>query len=337
MHTRLDRIKDWLAKTLPDAHFHGTATSEDASFRRYFRVSRPDGESFVVMDAPPEQEDSGPFVRVAALLRAVGVNAPEVLAMDLSQGFLLLSDLGTVHYLDVLDEKRVQRLYGDAMGALLAIQACVPCAEIPEYHDALLEQEMRLFPDWFLVRHLGIRLTDATRQTLQDTFAFLRIASDEQPKAFVHRDYHSRNLMACARHNPGILDFQDAVLGPITYDLVSLLKDVYITWPEEQVEAWALGHRDLAIQHGILSEADPKTWLRWFDLMGVQRHIKIVGIFARLRHRDGKPGYLADIPRTLHYLRATCRRYPELTAFGALLEELQTDKPIQKPNRDQDL
>nr|VFJ71283.1 MAG: hypothetical protein BECKFW1821C_GA0114237_102632 [Candidatus Kentron sp. FW] len=332
MNDRLDALRTWLMETLPGESFELTAASGDASFRRYFRVSRMTGERLIIMDAPPTHEDSRRFVHVAGLLHETGVNVPEILATDFEQGFLLLNDLGTVHYLDSLDEHRVERLYGDAMGALVAIQARASGDGIPEYSDELLHEEMRLFRDWFLERHLGIGITDAMEETLDNTFDFLKRVAAEQPRVFVHRDYHSRNLMVRDRHNPGILDFQDAVWGPITYDLVSLLKDVYISWPKTRVEEWALGYRDLAIARGIPVDVDAPTWLRWFDLMGVQRHLKIAGIFARLYHRDGKPGYLPDIPLTLDYLRSACERYPELAALGALSDEIG----IQARTRDLD-
>nr|VFK38248.1 MAG: hypothetical protein BECKTC1821D_GA0114238_10048 [Candidatus Kentron sp. TC] len=322
MDNRLDAIRIWLEKILPNQRFRLMAASGDASFRRYFRVSRISEGSLVVMDAPPSHEDSRCFVDKAATLRAVGVNVPEVLATNFEQGFLLLGDLGTVHYLDVLDDNRVERLYGDAMGALLAIQARASCEGLPEYDHGLLDEEMFLFRDWFLDEHLGIPITDAVEEILRDAFEFLRMIADEQPRVFVHRDYHSRNLMAHTRHNPGILDFQDAVRGPVTYDPVSLLKDVYIRWPWARVQEWAFGYRDLAMRHGVVADVDSATWLRWFDLMGVQRHLKIAGIFARLHHRDGKPGYLSDLPLTLDYLVSACKRYPELTALGALSERL---------------
>nr|VFK80404.1 MAG: hypothetical protein BECKSD772D_GA0070982_11115 [Candidatus Kentron sp. SD] len=335
MNNRLSAIEDWLRDFFSDQRIRLTAAPGDASFRRYFRVFRATGESFIVMDAPPAQEDSGPFVYVAAILGEVGVNVPEVLAADLDQGFLLLRDLGTSHYLDVLrkDPDRVERLYGDAMGALLAIQACASCEGIPEYDHQLIEQEMLLFRDWFLHRQLGFPITDAIEETLRDAFDFLHRIAAEQPRVFVHRDYHSRNLMVQARHNPGILDFQDAVRGPITYDPVSLLKDVYIAWPPARVEAWILGYRDLAVQHGILVDVDAATWLRWFDLMGAQRHLKIAGIFARLHHRDAKPDYLSDIPLTLNYLIRVCRKYPELAALGSLLDELPVIRGNHASNR----
>jgi len=339
MDQRFDAIRAWLGEILSGERLEMVAASKDASFRRYFRVfGMADQKSLIVMDAPPTQEDSRPFVRVAESLHKAGVNVPEVLAADLRQGFLLLSDLGSVHYLQALAENRhhedyVHWLYGDAMGALLAIQACASCDGLPVYDDQRLRDEMNLFPDWFLTHHLEITVTDPTRAILDDAFDFLQRVAAEQPRVFVHRDYHSRNLMLSKYQNPGILDFQDAVCGPITYDLLSLLKDVYINWPPSQVDNWVLGYRNLAIQHGILtSDVEEGTWLRWFHLMGVQRHLKVAGIFARLYYRDGKPGYLADIPLTLDYLTSACARYPELAALSGLLDELALKARTQERN-----
>ena len=273
------------------------------------------------MDAPPGQEDTRPFVAIARRLREIGLNVPEVLADDPGRGFLLLSDLGTQQYLAALDEGSVGRLYGDALGALVTLQACGPGAgELPPYDEALLLREMELFRDWYLGRHLGLTLGAAEQQVLDNAFRLLAATALAQPQVAVHRDYHSRNLMV-APHNPGILDFQDAVFGPVTYDLVSLLRDCYIAWPQALVEEWALGYQHLAFDSGILRERDEERFLRWFDLMGVQRHLKAIGIFARLNHRDGKAGYLKDIPRTLAYLQTVAGRYRELHDLTLLLQE----------------
>jgi hypothetical protein len=246
---------------------------------------------------------------------------PQVLAEDLGQGFLLLSDLGTRQYLDELSAQSVERLYGDAMGALATLQACGHQGGVlPPYDRELLWREMELFRDWYLGKHLGLSLSDSENKVLDETFTLLADSALEQPAVSVHRDYHSRNLMV-SEHNPGILDFQDAVHGPLTYDLVSLLRDCYIDWPRGQVEEWALGYHDIAIDHGILRERQQERFLRWFDLMGMQRHLKATGIFARLNHRDGKPGYLNDIPRTLGYVAEVSTRYPALHSFRQLLEE----------------
>lgn len=320
MPQRLEQLNHWLQRDLRLPPYAIAPASSDASFRRYFRVTF-DGESRIVMDAPPVQEDTGPFVRIARRLREIGLNVPEILAEEPGQGFLLLSDLGSQQYLSVLDEQNVERLYGDALGALSILQACGPGAEeLPPYDEAQLLREMELFREWYLGRHLGLTLTAAEQQVLDRTFRLLAASALEQPRVSVHRDYHSRNLMV-APHNPGILDFQDAMFGPVTYDLVSLLRDCYIAWPQALVEEWVLGYQDLALHSGILRDHDEERFLRWFDLMGVQRHFKASGIFARLNHRDGKPGYLKDIPRTLGYVQAVAERYPELHELATLLQE----------------
>jgi hypothetical protein len=298
--------------------------SADASFRRYFRI-QDNGASYILMDAPPEQEDCAPFVHVTRLLLDLGLHVPEILARDAGRGFLLLSDLGSRLYLDELDDSNVERLYGDALGALATLQSCVPAdSGLPPYDHHRLMTEMSLFPDWLLGTHLSMPPDEAGRGGLQRSFELLAENALQQPAVCVHRDFHSRNLMISDNHNPGILDYQDAVIGPLTYDLVSLLRDCYISWPRQRVERWALGYYELAQQTGILrpGQADERRFLRWFDLMGVQRHLKAAGIFARLNHRDGKPGYLDDIPRTLGYVREVCSRYPELEDLGSLTERV---------------
>ncbi len=317
MPQRLALLKTWLAGVLETAVFDIAPASSDASFRRYFRV-RYGSRSLVVMDAPPAQEDTAPFVHVAELLTEQGLNAPRVLAKDIRQGFLLLTDLGDTPYLQVLTEATVDRLYGDALSALLDIQQIDTGRfdDIPPYDHALLMREMNLFRDWYLIRHRQQVLSPAQEQSLDDVFEQLVSSALDQPVVFVHRDYHSRNLMFTEHANPGIIDFQDAVQGPVTYDLVSLLRDCYIRWPRARVEAWALGYLRDARQAGIVAAGndtlDDEIWLRWFDWMGVQRHLKAAGIFARLDLRDDKPGYLADIPRTLGYVREVAGRYREL-------------------------
>lgn len=320
MPHRLEQLNHWLTNTLGLPAYEITPASSDASFRRYFRISFG-GETLIVMDAPPDKEDSHPFVAIGRQLFAIGLNVPEILAEDLEQGFLLLSDLGSQQYLSALNEGTVDRLYGDAMGALAVLQTSGPGSDaLPPYDEALLRREMDLFSDWYLGRHLGLELSGREQAVLGEVFDLLVQNAMEQPQVSVHRDYHSRNLMVSA-HNPGILDFQDAVYGPVTYDLVSLLRDCYVAWPRQQVEQWVLGYHDIAIDHGILRGPQEEQFLRWFDLMGVQRHLKASGIFARLNHRDGKPGYLNDIPRTLGYVAEVSGRYPELRPFLQLLEE----------------
>ena len=257
------------------------------------------------------------------MLFDLGLNVPEVVDENLDQGFLLLSDLGSTPYLEVLNEDTVERLYGDALGALATLQACTPDnGSLPPYDRALLLNEMELCREWLIGKHLGLSPDGAQTGMIDAAFRLLADNALAQPQVCVHRDYHSRNLMQTGLNNPGILDFQDAVIGPVTYDLVSLLRDCYIEWPRARVEDWALGYLDLALQSGILrhEQDDPRQFLRWFDLMGMQRHLKAAGIFARLKHRDGKAGYLQDIPRTLGYVVEVAGRYDELASFGAFID-----------------
>lgn len=276
------------------------------------------------MDAPPEHEAIDAFVRTARRFLDIGLNVPEVLAIDEAQGFVLMTDLGRTTYLDRLREDTVERLYRDALGALAVLQAGTSTDPgfFPPYDRALLLSEMELFRAWYVRRHLERTLSAAEQATVSAAFALLCDSALEQPMVWVHRDYHSRNLMLVARNNPGILDFQDAVTGPVTYDLVSLLRDCYIKWPPERVRGWVRGYRSLALQHGLPVGDDDARFMRWFDLMGVQRHIKVLGIFARLWHRDGKPAYLGDLPRVWEYLVQVCRDYPELHALRSLLMDL---------------
>lgn len=323
---RLEQLELWLAKLFGARDFQLTTASADASFRRYFRVTRG-SESWIAMDAPPAKEDMEPYIRIAAMLVDVGVNAPRVLERNLQEGFLLNSDLGSQTYLMELDRRGdADRLYADAIDALVRIQSrgSAHAAQLPPYDDALLRREMGLFPEWFCGRHLGLTLGGEEATALAEVFDTLSAAALQQPRVFVHRDYHSRNLMVGdgARHgvNPGILDFQDAVRGPVTYDLVSLLRDCYVAWPAERVRAWALQFRAAARQAGVDEGASEGEFLRWFDLMGVQRHLKAIGIFARLWHRDGKLGYLNDIPRTLNYVRDVSGSYRELQFLRSFID-----------------
>jgi hypothetical protein len=318
---RLDLLHHWLEEEVGWRGYTIAPASADASFRRYFRVTRAAG-SVIVMDAPPGKEDVEPYLRVAGMLEAIGVNAPRVLARSAAAGFLMLTDLGSVTYLERLaDADQADELYGAAIAALVRMQgrgaACT--AQLPPYDEKLLRFEMSLFTDWLLARHLGLRLDAGAARDLALVFDRLVAVALEQPRVFVHRDYHSRNLMVCPGHNPGILDFQDAVHGPLAYDLVSLLRDCYVAWPADRVAAWALGFRAQAAAAGLPAGGDEAQFLRWFDLMGVQRHLKASGIFARLWHRDGKPGYLPDVPRTLEYVVQVCARHDELAALGELV------------------
>lgn len=321
MPERFEQLRRWLKERLGTDNFTLEPASGDASFRRYFRVGG--GEtSFIAMDAPPGKEDTAAFLAVARTLGELGLNVPKVLDADTAQGYLLLTDLGSRLYLDALNEESVERLYGDALGALMVIQACGPRDDsLPPYSRELLWNEMGLFRDWLVGRHLGLTLSETEQAMLEQAFRALAASALEQPMVCVHRDYHSRNLMVTGHNNPGILDFQDAVVGPVTYDLVSLLRDCYIAWPRSQVEDWALGYYELAVQSGVLRAEHEADFLRWFDLMGVQRHLKASGIFARLNARDGKPGYLKDIPRTLGYITEVSARYPELAGLGDFIAE----------------
>ncbi len=322
MPARIKQLQNWLADQCGLTGFTLEPASGDASFRRYFRITLSTGDTLIAMDAPPEQEDCTPFIQVAELLHQSGVHVPELHQQDLQQGFLLLEDLGEKLYLDHLDQESVNRLYGDALSALMTMQATVSVEGLPHYDQKLLSTEMQLFPDWLLDTHLQLELNSDEQAMLQQTLAMLAATALEQPQVFVHRDYHSRNLLISKPPTPGVIDFQDAVAGPITYDLVSLLRDCYIEWPEHQVDAWAAGYHELCIQSGILSEeVSEQDFIRWFDLMGAQRHLKAAGIFARLNHRDGKPGYMADIPRTLGYIVSVAERRPELQPLAALIAE----------------
>ncbi|MCB1758984.1 MAG: phosphotransferase [Gammaproteobacteria bacterium] len=315
-------MQAWLGERLGAEDFKLRLLCGDASFRRYFRVEGGSGERWIAMDAPPEKEQSDTFVEIAERLAAHGLHVPRIHAKSLAQGFLLLEDLGSVHYLDALDERSAGTLYGDALAALATIQSCVPNADLPPYDRAMLMREMALFREWLLERMLGLSLDQGEAAALDRICALLADNALAQPTVCVLRDYHSRNLMVCDSANPGILDFQDAVNGPVTYDLVSLLRDCYIAWPRARVRQWAWEYFDLACRSGILRSADKPAFQRWFDLMGVQRHLKAAGIFARLDARDGKPGYLKDIPRTLEYVLQLEDEYPELATLCRLIERV---------------
>ena len=322
---RLDLLHHWLERDLGWQDLRLAPASADASFRRYFRVAGRDRETVIAMDAPPGKEDVEPYLKVAGMLADIGVHAPRVLARNATDGFLLLTDLGSLTYLAELAARpdRAGGLYADAIGALVRIQAggATHAPDLPPYDERLLRFEMSLFTDWLLGRHLSLALSAAESAALVTAFDALVANALGQPRVFVHRDYHSRNLMVCAADNPGILDFQDAVHGPLTYDLVSLLRDCYVEWPQDQVVGWALDFRRRAMAAGLPAGDDEAQFLRWFDLMGIQRHLKASGIFARLWHRDGKPGYLPDVPRTLGYVVGACARQAEFAALGALVAE----------------
>jgi N-acetylmuramate 1-kinase len=319
--SRLAELRRWVIEDLGFAGSVIAPASVDASFRRYFRVTRG-ADSYIVMDAPPDKEDSAPFVKVARMLAGMDLNVPIILARDMARGFLMLSDLGSRQYLDELSAPGgADRLYADALAALRTMQTADPATsrDLPKYDRALLMREMELLPEWFLRRHLGMIIGAPERSLLDASFDSLVQAAAVQPSVFVHRDYHSRNLLVTAQDNPGILDFQDAVWGPVTYDLASVLKDCYIAWPAARVRAWVLEYREKLLEDGFALNATPAEFVRWFDLIGLQRHIKVLGIFARLYYRDGKPQYLKDLPRVLDYARDTAANYPETAAFGEFI------------------
>jgi N-acetylmuramate 1-kinase len=317
---RLTQLQQWLDSLSANTYTNLQTASADASFRQYFRVtSNKDNSTYIVMDAPPEKEDCRPFLQITELIRNVGVNAPQVFAMDMQQGFILLDDLGNKPYLDHLDENSADDLYIDAIDALIKMQRID--AILPAYDEQLLQTEMDLFETWYLNRHLDVQLNDTQKSVLDSMFKLLIKNAAEQPQVFVHRDYHSRNLMITDENNPGVIDYQDAVIGPISYDLVSLFKDCYIEWPREKVELWLELYLARITPTRLI---DKQTLLRWFDLMGVQRHLKVLGIFARLNYRDGKSQYLDDLPLTLKYVTDTCEHYEELKPLQQLLEDTST-------------
>lgn len=306
--------------------------SNDASFRRYFRIGAAraaDAAHCIIMDAPPPREDCRPFVHAARVFGATGASVPEILAADLDQGFLLLGDFGNTTYLSQLDAATAPALYRDAAQALVTLQKASAPGVFPDYSRELLERELLLFPEWYLQRHKGIELTDAQKQVLHEAFGMILENNLSQPAVFVHRDYHSRNLMVLPPgRNPGILDFQDAVYGPVTYDLVSLLRDAYVRWDEQQVLDWAIRYWEMARKDGLPLTADFSAFYRDFEWMGLQRHLKVLGIFARLHHRDGKDNYLKDMPLVLDYVLQVVRRYVQLAPLARLIEQIEQRKPL---------
>ncbi|MCH4900132.1 MULTISPECIES: aminoglycoside phosphotransferase family protein [unclassified Pseudomonas] len=328
---RLQHLKVWLDEQLatlfadqgwgavPPATL--TAASSDASFRRYFRWEGA-GRSFVVMDAPPPQENCKPFVDIAFLLAKSGINVPKIYAEDLERGFLLLNDLGNKTYLDVIDSENADALFSDALQALLAFQQLPMVAPLPSYDVALLRRELELFPEWYVKRELGVEFDATQQQQWQKVSDLLIDSALAQPKVLVHRDYMPRNLML-SEPNPGVLDFQDAVYGPVTYDVTCLFKDAFLSWPEERVRGWLESYWQQASALNIPVQPDFEEFLRASDLMGVQRHLKVIGIFARICHRDGKPRYLGDVPRFFSYIEAVIARRPELADLQALLASLR--------------
>lgn len=339
---RKKQLTEWLSKLYPNETFSIAPASADASFRRYFRATFANRE-LIVMDAPPQHEDCKPFLHVAKLFEAAGTHVPHVYAQDLTQGFLLLSDLGNTTYLQALAANNARQLYGAATDALIKIQLASKEHELPPYDEALLRRELNLFPEWYIAKHLGMTLNTKQQAKLEEVFARILANNLAQPRVYVHRDYHSRNLMHIAPplpnpptqageganeesnflSSPGILDFQDAVYGPITYDLASLFKDAYIKWEEEEIMDWLIRYWEKARKAGLPVREDFGEFYRDYEMMGVQRHIKVLGIFARLYHRDGKDGYLKDMPLVMDYLRRACARYIDLKPLLNLLDELE--------------
>jgi aminoglycoside/choline kinase family phosphotransferase len=343
---RLSLLRSWLTRDLGWRIGQITVASADASFRRYFRVSRgdvdpaawaPKADTLVLMDAPPGKEDVAPYLKVTALLEQAGAHVPHVHAFDAKRGFIAMEDLGNTQYLSVLKAGRgVDALYGEALTTLANIQVrgLRAAASLEPYDRAPLERELNLMPEWFLGKHLRLELSPEERALITVTFEFLINEALLQPQVFVHRDFHSRNLMVLPpsgtdHRGPGVIDFQDALRGPIGYDLVSLLKDCYISWSRERVERWVRGYRRVLGNLGANIGDSEYQFMRWFDVIGVQRHIKVLGIFCRLWHRDGKIGYLDDLPLVLGYVLDACRRYPELVEFGRWLEwRAATELPL---------
>jgi aminoglycoside/choline kinase family phosphotransferase len=323
---RLHALDAWLRDALPGVEFALEIASADASFRRYFRVISG-ARTWIAMDAPPEREDCRPFVRVAAMLRAAGVNAPEVIAQDLAQGFLLLTDLGRETYLHVIDAGNADRLFADATAALVRWQLASREGELPEYDAPLLRRELDLFPEWYVGRHLGATLSAGERSGLEEVFAKILKSNLAQARVYVHRDFMPRNLMV-SEPNPGVIDFQDAVYGPVAYDIASLTRDAFLSWEEERVIDWTIRYWEKARKAGLPVPADFGDFWRDVEWMGLQRHLKVLGIFARIKHRDGKDGYVEDTPRFLAYVRHATRRYGELAPLARLLDRLE---PLAQP------
>ena len=325
---RIEALRAFVATALADARFELAPASADASFRSYWRVAHA-ARTWIAMDAPPPQEDVRPWLDIGARLRGAGLHAPQVIAADAEQGFVLMEDLGARTYLPELNDASVDALYGDALEALLRMQRDVGAGDLPVFDATRTIPEMELLGDWFLRRHLGFDPGCDGWDVIENALRFIADASDEQPRRFMHRDYHSRNLLVVAANDPGtvasglvspgIVDFQGAMLGPIAYDLASLLRDCYIAWPAARVDAWVEHYRLRLAQQGLL-RVERAQFRRWFDLIGLQRHIKVLGIFCRLCYRDAKPGYLADLPLVLAYVVDAAREYPQLRDFSALLQ-----------------
>ncbi|MFZ6843787.1 aminoglycoside phosphotransferase family protein [Undibacterium sp. RuTC16W] len=326
---RMSDIHTWLASiTHPGLNVDSLRpASADASFRRYFRIDGQDGKTYIVMDAPQPTEDVRPFIRIAELLTKMNLSVPDILAQDAEQGLLLLTDLGTTTYFNALNHDTAHKLYMDAVDSLILLQTQSQPDVLPEYDREFMLRELMIFPEWYIAKHLGVTLSAAQTESLHKVFDALLANIMAQPQVYVHRDYHSRNLMVLDKGNPGILDFQGALYGPLTYDLVSLLRDAYVQWDEEMVLDWAIRYWEKARRAGLPVNTDVDSFYRDFEFMGLQRHLKVLGIFARLSHRDGKDNYLADMPLVMDYVRKTANRYHVLIPLLRLLDEIQETAP----------
>ncbi len=348
---RADARLDWTRHTLGDTSLTLAPVSTDASFRSYWRAAQA-GQSWIVMDSPPAREDPIPWLTIGRRLAAAGLHVPRVQEVDEARGFLLIEDLGSRLYLAELNDATVDALYGDAMHALLRMQSTVDTDGMAIYNRTFLAQELEIMPTWFVDRHLSCTLAQADRAILESAFGFLVHNALEQPRRFVHRDFHSRNLLVVEHPrispdgfgamqpgrtpplltNPGIIDFQGALVGPITYDLASLLRDCYIAWEPERVHDWVETYRRRLVAAGLIdTTVDRHRFLRWFDLMGLQRHLKVLGIFCRLHYRDGKRGYLDDLPRVYHYVLSVARGYPELQDLASLIQRCVGERDLSLP------
>ncbi len=327
--SRLDTLRNWLIDLKPNWQLDLSTlapASADASFRRYFRIESKNSDlgSLIVMDAPPQHEPLDAFIKVDLLLSKAGLNVPKILQQNIAEGFLLISDLGNKTYLAELNDASADSLYKDATHALVQMQLASKPEVLPNYDEALLQRELDLFPEWYLKKHLHMELTDLQNSQIKQAFELIIQNNLAQAKVYVHRDFHSRNLMVTEKNNPGVLDFQDAVYGPITYDASSLWRDAYIAWPEERVIDWVIKFWEEGRKNGLPMKDDFGQFYRDFEWMGLQRHLKVLGIFARLFHRDGKDAYLKDIPQVLQYAIATANRYIELKPLARILESTRS-------------
>ena len=329
--SRLNTLRNWLKALEASWQLDLDSlqpASADASFRRYFRIAskNPNFGTLIVMDAPPQHEPLDTFIKVDLLLSEAGLNVPKILEQNLAEGFLLLNDLGTKTYLAELNNESADHLYQDATRVLVLMQLASKPDVLPNYDEALLQRELDLFPEWYLKKHLHIELNQQQSEQIKNSFKLIIENNLAQARVYVHRDYHSRNLMVTDNNNPGVIDFQDAVYGPITYDASSLWRDAYIAWPEERVIDWVIKFWEEGRKAGLPMPNDFGQFYRDFEWMGLQRHLKVLGIFARLFHRDGKDGYLKDIPLVLEYAIATANRYIELKPLARILESTRVNQ-----------